>query len=321
MPPAFLLSTGCFQLALGVLFHNVPNRIVREGFLDSEGINNLTESAECFYHRLLLAADDAGRYDGRLDVIRSKLYPVATRKVSVSDVDKAIRECVGQRLLLTYEYLGKPFLQITKWARCGNSVNSRYPDQHGQFRIEFTTLDTRDGSKEYVASSLGKNDLAETPMKTPSASHADGVGIDTNQNTETKTDTITKTIVPSALAAPPVNEAAESVYACYPRKVGKPKALAAIRKALRDVPLAELRERTVAFSALWQGHPLDFCPHPATWFNQERYNDHPDTWGPHERNEPTALEKYGAGARRNAGCAVATRDELRRAAEKRMAAG
>lgn len=285
----------------------MPNRTVREGFLDSEGINNLTESAECFYHRLLLAADDAGRYDGRPDVIRSKLYPVASRKVSVQDIDKAIRECVGQSLLLTYEYLGKPLLQVTKWARCSNSMNSRYPDRNGQFRIEFVLLETRDGKKEYIASSV---EHIKTPINIPSASHGDGIGIVHYTNTETSTKTGTETVLPAQ--AP---DAAEIVYACYPLKVGKPRALIAIRKALRDVSVAELRERTIAFAGKWHGHSLQFCPHPSTWFNQQRYNDNPDTWGP--RESVSALAKYGSGTRRNAGCAVASGADIARAAAAR----
>lgn len=255
----------------------MPNRVTREGFLDSQAVNNLTESAECFYHRLLLAADDAGRYDGRTDVIRSKLYPVANRKKAITDIEDHIRECVGQRLIFVYDYRGKPFLQVTKWHRCGNSMHSRFPDSHGQFRITFVQVDTRDGKKEFVASSM---ECLETPIETPSPPHADGKASDTPTNT--KTETNTKTALSAPLA--PVPDSAEAVYSYYPKKVGKPAALRAIRKALRDEPFDDLVKKTIMFAGLWVDADMQFCPHPATWFNQQRYNDDPKTWEPKREN-------------------------------------
>jgi helix-turn-helix protein len=64
------------------------------------------------------------------------------------------------------------------------------------------------------------------------------------------------------------------VYDLYPRKIGKPKALASIQKAIKKFGFEKVKAATLAFSKLWQGHAdLTFCPHPTTWFNQERFND------------------------------------------------
>lgn len=71
---------------------------------------------------------------------------------------------------------------------------------------------------------------------------------------------------------------AEGIYLAYPRKVGKPKALSAIRKALNKIPPLVLIEKTRAFAACQKGADPQFIPHPATWFNQERFNDDPATW-------------------------------------------
>ena len=69
------------------------------------------------------------------------------------------------------------------------------------------------------------------------------------------------------------------IYAAYPLKVGKPAALRSIAKALTDVPFEQLLAKTQAFAAARNGDTA-FCPHPATWFNQQRYNDDPATWAP-----------------------------------------
>lgn len=74
----------------------------------------------------------------------------------------------------------------------------------------------------------------------------------------------------------------ERIYQAYPLKVGKPAALKAIRKALTKETPEALLKATVAFCAARNGN-LDFCPHPSTWFNQERWKDDSSTWA---RNEP-----------------------------------
>ena len=82
---------------------------------------------------------------------------------------------------------------------------------------------------------------------------------------------------------------AESIYNTYPRKVGKPNALKKIKKALASVGFDKLERLTREYSDLWHDadkKQLAFCPHPATWFHQERYNDPPEQWqGPKEERE------------------------------------
>lgn len=85
---------------------------------------------------------------------------------------------------------------------------------------------------------------------------------------------------------PGCSQTAELIYASYPHKVGRPVALKAIRKALRNFTFAFLLERTQAYAKLRNGDK-SFMPHPATWFNQERFNDDPSTWGRSTDNKPS----------------------------------
>lgn len=73
----------------------------------------------------------------------------------------------------------------------------------------------------------------------------------------------------------------EEIYAAYPLKVGKPKALAAIQKQLHSTPPEKLLELTKAYAKTRNGN-LEFVPHPSTWFNQQRFNDDPSTWKPRD---------------------------------------
>jgi DNA-binding MarR family transcriptional regulator len=102
---------------------------------------------------------------------------------------------------------------------------------------------------------------------------ADAAPIDTKKVRKARADTF-----PAATV--------EALYEAYPRHVGKAVALKAIRKALAtvadragpDVPADWLMARVVLYAAARRGQDQQFTPHPATWFNQGRYDDDPATW-------------------------------------------
>lgn len=77
------------------------------------------------------------------------------------------------------------------------------------------------------------------------------------------------------------------LYSLYPRKVGRAGALKAIGRALGKVPFLELKAKVQAFAAAWVGANRDefqYCPHPQTWFNDERYLEDPKEWERRKRN-------------------------------------
>lgn len=73
-------------------------------------------------------------------------------------------------------------------------------------------------------------------------------------------------------------ESAETIYQAYPRKVAKKPALAAIRNALKKNAAPFLLEKTKAYAEAIVWKEPQFIPHPATWFNEERFNDDPAAW-------------------------------------------
>jgi hypothetical protein len=80
----------------------------------------------------------------------------------------------------------------------------------------------------------------------------------------------------------------EEIYAAYPKKVGKPAALRAIRRALDKCAFDFLLERTRLFAQTCNSPP-EFIPFPSTWFGQERFNDDPSTW---RRADPNREHEY-----------------------------
>lgn len=78
------------------------------------------------------------------------------------------------------------------------------------------------------------------------------------------------------------NSSLETIYEAYPKKVGKIKALQAIKKALKDCPAPKLLAAVQAYAKARDGQDPKFTPHPATWFNRGSYDDDPATWQPRE---------------------------------------
>lgn len=78
----------------------------------------------------------------------------------------------------------------------------------------------------------------------------------------------------------------EELYSLYPIKVGRRAALRAIQAALRKVGADVLREAVTAYAQARKGEDQQFTPHPATWFNQERWTDDRSTWRSSQNSKP-----------------------------------
>lgn len=80
---------------------------------------------------------------------------------------------------------------------------------------------------------------------------------------------------------------AAAIYQRYPRKEGKADGIKAILKAMKRHDAKFLLERTEAYAEAIAWKERQFIPHPATWFNGERFNDDPEAWkepAPRARN-------------------------------------
>lgn len=95
----------------------MPNRIVREGILSSDRIDQLDAAAEVFYRRLMSKVDDHGLYDARPSILRSSLYPLRVDRVREADITRWIAACEKAGVIALYTHEGKPYLQMldTRW--------------------------------------------------------------------------------------------------------------------------------------------------------------------------------------------------------------
>lgn len=84
-----------------------------------------------------------------------------------------------------------------------------------------------------------------------------------------------------------------AIYDAYPKKMGRPKALAAIEQAVEKFGYDFVLEKTKAYATARIGQDPRFTPLPATWFNQQRFNDDPSTWK--NENRPNTPQGSGSG--------------------------
>jgi hypothetical protein len=101
------------------------------------------------------------------------------------------------------------------------------------------------------------------------------------------------------------------IYDCYPRKLGKGHAYKAIASALRklleqkkelfhslDGAAVYLKQRTKLFARSPAGQAGQYTPHPASWFNGERYLDDESEWSKYGQ-EPSKTEQRVTSNRQN----------------------
>lgn len=230
----------------------MPSRFLKPGLSTSEKFNSVSFEAQSLYVRLLNFVDDFGRFDARPSVIQGICFSVwndqnPSKHISVSMVSALCQQLADKKLLDIYETkpktgeIPKRFLQLTNWTERTRSA-SKWP---------------LPAECQQVAVSL--------PAE---CQHVDSL------------HRLTPSPSPSPSPTPPGAIAPEcQIYEAYPRKVGKPKALTAIRKQIQKFGFDLVKAATERFSAAWKGETdLTYCPHPATWFNQERFNDAPETW-------------------------------------------
>jgi hypothetical protein len=103
----------------------VPNRILREGLLDSESLRAAGEPAEILFTRLLLVADDFGRFDGRLTVICRRCWP--NGGPNDEEVTERLQALVRNSLVIMYDAGDKLYLYIPNFRQRTRSPRSKYP--------------------------------------------------------------------------------------------------------------------------------------------------------------------------------------------------
>ena len=154
--------------------------MIRKGFVDSDRVSDLgTWFDECFYHRLLLVADDFGLFDARPSYLRAQLFCTKLDKVREADVSRALLECERAGLVRLYEVDGKRYLEIAQYGQRCDKTKPKWPtppwfrdgdaEVSGKFR-EISAIagagDVKEKSGKKESAAAG-GDASEMPAPTP----------------------------------------------------------------------------------------------------------------------------------------------------------
>lgn len=106
----------------------MPNRIIKESICVSDSIDELSWFEEALFYRLIVNCDDYGRFDGRVPVIKNRLFPLKDN-LTANSVKDGIDKLASVGLVLTYESDGKPYICLPTWNDHQNvrAKRSKYP--------------------------------------------------------------------------------------------------------------------------------------------------------------------------------------------------
>ena len=222
----------------------MPTRLVREGILTSQRVNQLSVPAEVFYRRLMSVVDDYGRYFAHPALLRASCYPLRLDTTTERQISEWLEQVVAVGLVTVYDDGTTKYLEIQEF-RQRKRYDSKYPDPPHEKTVLKTVL--------------------ESDLKT------------VRRTTDPHCDPPTPVLVLSTSSSTLLQrERFDAFWAAYPRKVGKGKA----REVwMRLKPGEELHITILAavetqkLSRQWNKDEGQYIPHPSTWLQQERWHD------------------------------------------------
>ena len=125
----------------------MPNRMIKESICTSETLAQLTPDEERLFYRLLVNADDFGRFDGRAAVVLAACFPLQLDRITVNDVEVWLQKLASVDLIRFYEVGGRRYLYFPTWDKHQRkrAQHSKYPAPPSDDRHVTVTCPSRDG--------------------------------------------------------------------------------------------------------------------------------------------------------------------------------
>ncbi len=243
----------------------MPTRVLRDGILESEAVNALSDSGEIFYRRLMSLVDDYGRYEARPAILRTKLFGLQLDRWSEARVADALAECCDVRriaanggdepLISVYEVEGRKYLEITSFGQRARNL-PKFPPQSAATR------------REEQPSAAGGGEVRPTRAR---------------GRTESESESESKTS--ASAAAPPrpptrpidfpttpdYHARYEALYAEHPvpgfKAEGQTRYLERISASVHPEKVADAEDRVhAAWCKFWLEHPTEYRPGIGQYF-------------------------------------------------------
>lgn len=238
----------------------MPKRMLRD-WTDSETVNALSVHAERLFVRLIMKADDYGRFHAHPKLLRSFLFPILVDTIRDTDCSRWLAECEKAGLIRCYQdAAGKPLLEIVNFGQRMRESRPKFPapaDDCGDSpQLAATSGDFRpeSGKEKELEARSEKRELE--PAKPPKAASV-------------------------------YSSEFESWWEIYPQKKSKADAFKAWPKAVAIVMQVQDVAQPIAVEWLIEVAKSyrdsddgrgQFVPNAATWLNGKRWEDDPDSW-------------------------------------------
>ena len=252
-------------------------RTVKPEFWTSEQLAECSATARLLFIGVWTYADDQGVHPAAARQLKMEVFP--GDDFTVDAIAGWITELRNAGLITQYESQGKVWWAVTGWhhQRIDKPTN-KYPppqvDDHSETVLRALS-ETSDSSRPVRESTVRESTVMESTVMEGKECSTESSDI------EPKTK-------------PKYSEAFEAWWSVYPRKVGRAKAFAAWKIAVKARPPDELLAITERYAKSPAGNAGQFTPHPATWLSQARYDDDPREWEK-ERSDGKPKHRTGEG--------------------------
>ena len=232
----------------------MPSRILKESICTSGSIDALTPEEECFFYRLIVHADDFGCLDARPAILCAKLYPLRLQTVTEEVIHARLLALLREGLITLYGVQRRLYLRINTWERHQQQRAKRrkHPDPATGEIVSYAML-----------SEAGNRVAPPVAVPPPAPLLARELNIPTPPPKPPRLDS---------------DEEFNRYWATERRKVGKPEALKAWRKAIAGklVTNDDLIAARMAYcdALLAEGKP-EYIKHPQGWINGQHWEDEP----------------------------------------------
>ena len=276
----------------------MPNRIIKETIRTSDTIDRLTFFEENFFYRLITACDDYGRYDARLKILKTSLYPLKD-DITLYHIECCLFNLAQSGLIQIYASGDKVYLCLTSWREHQRVRNykEKYPNPDDCILLNATMDDSGDGvfiddTGDWQLLSVNGGEwrlMAAKSSDQPPRARVYENPIQSNPNTNSASDDAgVKDKTKDA------DEMFNRLWERYPRKKGKTQVSKTKRLELLKVGEEKLNNCIDAFLNDMQGRDIEFIPYGSTFFNSgyKDYLDDTESKTGSRQTEPpeTALE-------------------------------
>lgn len=239
----------------------MPNRIIKESIRTSRDINCLSDFQFRVWAYLITYVDDYGRGSADPELLKGLVFP-RRKGITEKQIGEALSVLANSGMISLYEIDGESYFYFPTWEKHQTirAKKSRFPAPQAPELVQADASNCRQLQAD--ASICSRNPIQSNTIQ--------------NTNPNTNTESEPPKAPQGAVRGRRKAALFDAFWEQYPRKVGKGDA----RKSWDKLELTEeLTDRI--FHALqkqkgweqWQRDEGRFIPHPATWLNQQRWED------------------------------------------------